>query len=42
MSKDCNNKMFIGKSNNSFGYLKGDLYLDKKKVSTPIIHEKLK
>ena len=32
MSKDNNTRQFIGKSNNSFGYYKGELYLNKKKV----------
>jgi hypothetical protein len=42
MSKDSNNKLFLGKSVNSFGYLKGDLYLDKKKASQLTLPEKLK
>lgn len=33
MTKEGNMKQILGKSANSFGYLKGDLLLDKKKVS---------
>jgi hypothetical protein len=32
----------LGKSINSFGYLKGNLYLDKRKVSNLTLVEKLK
>jgi hypothetical protein len=42
VSKDSNNKIFLGRSMNSFGYLKGDLYLDKKKISNITLPEKLK
>lgn len=42
ISKDCNNKQFLGKSINSFGYLKGAVYLDKRKVSNSTPLEKLK
>jgi hypothetical protein len=37
ISKDCNNKQFLGKSVNSFGYLKGSFYLDKKKVGNSVV-----
>ena len=33
ISKDNTNKIVIGKVNNTFGYYKGDLYLNKRKVS---------
>ena len=49
MSRDSNTKQFLGKMNTSFGYQKGDLYLNKKKVakmiyqvSTLLLAEKLK
>jgi hypothetical protein len=42
MTKEGNMKQIIGKSANSFGYSKGDLLLDKKKVSQLTLTEKLK
>lgn len=41
ITKDCNQKQFTGKTLGSFGYHKGVLYLDKKKVSTTALSEKL-
>ena len=32
MAKDNTNKQILGKSNNSFGYYKGELFFNKKKV----------
>jgi hypothetical protein len=37
ISKDCNNKQFLGKSVNTFGFLKGAYYLDKRKVGNSAV-----
>jgi hypothetical protein len=37
ISKDNNNKQYIGKTIHSIGLLKGDLYLSKKKVTISTI-----
>jgi hypothetical protein len=42
MTKDANNKQFLGKSTSSLGYFKGDLFLEKKKVGEAIVLDKLK
>lgn len=42
MTKEGNMKQILGKSANSFGYLKGDILLDKKKVSQVTLPNKLK
>lgn len=49
IAKDNTNKLAIGKSNNSFGYFRGELFLNKRKVRHSTLqvggivpHEKLK
>ena len=32
MAKDNSTKQYLGKSNHSFGYYKGELFLNKRKV----------
>lgn len=41
-SKDSSHKQLLGKSLGSFGFLKGDIYLDKKKVFSSPNHQKLR
>jgi hypothetical protein len=33
MARDSNTKQFLGKMNNSIGFMKGEIHINKKKVS---------
>lgn len=42
MARDSNTKQFLGKMNNSIGFMKGEIHINKKKITVGAQFEKLK